>query len=372
MHSKMMALAAAVLSVQAGVVNALDVGVILDAYHKSETTALGGRSEGFGSSHSELSLSQDVADFATAQVSLVGEWNEDESDLVVEEAYLQTTALPGGLNVMGGRFLADIGYLNATHNHADNFSERPLLYRAFLGGHYFDDGVGVSWLVPTARYWRLSAGAFSGDELGEADSASNIGTWTLSTELGDDIGETASWQMGFSYLRNNTQSSLHHHEDDHDEEHDHEHVGHAHGAAYQGKNLYLADLVWKWAPQGNNRQQQIKIAAEYAYVDDIYTAELGHYDGWYLSGIYQFDENWATGIRYGRVNLAEEHEHEGEHEWQQGRLTETTVMLSWQPTHSQRLRLEYRHQDAAHMEGADNAITLNYQIGFGAHAAHSF
>jgi hypothetical protein len=370
MKRKALALATAVLCSQANVVNALEVGVILDAYHKSENTALGGRSEGFGSSHSELSLSQDVAGFATAQLALIGEWNEQDRDLQLEEAYLQSSALPEGLNITAGRFLADIGYLNATHSHSDNFSERPLLYRAFLGGHYFDDGVGVSWLASTDRYWRLSAGAFTGDKLGEEDSESGIGTWTLSTEFGDDIGNNASWQMGASYLRNNTQSSDHHEDEDDHEEHDH--AGHSHGAEYQGKNLYLADLVWKWAPQGNNRQQQVKLAAEYAYVDNVYGAEVGHFDGWYLSGVYQFNENWSTGIRRGRVNLAEEHEHAGEHEWESSRLTETSVMLSWQPTHTQRLRLEYKHQDADHMEGADNAITLHYQIGFGAHAAHGF
>jgi hypothetical protein len=377
MKRKAMVLASAMLCSQASSVHALEVGVILDAYHKSETTALGGRTEGFGSSHSELSLSQDVADLATAHMALVGEWNEEESDLQLEEAYLQSTALPGGFNVTAGRFLADIGYLNATHSHSDNFSERPLLYRAFLGGHYFDDGIGVSWLAPTDRYWRLSAGAFTGDELGEENSVSSIGTWTLSTEFGDDIGNNASWQMGLSYLRNRTQESGHHEDEEGDEheEHEHEehdHEGHVHGADYQGKKLYLADLVWKWAPQGNNRQKQVKLAAEYAYVDDVYGAEFDHYDGWYLSGVYQFDEKWSTGIRHGRVNLAEEHEHEGEHEWEASHLTETSVMLSWMPTHTQRLRLEYKHQDANHMEGAGNAITLHYQIGFGAHAAHSF
>jgi hypothetical protein len=362
---------AAAIYAQAGLVNALEVGVILDAYHKSEGTALGGRTEGFGSSHSELSLSQDVADFATAQVTLVGEWNEEESDLELEEAFLQSTALPGGFNVTAGRFLADIGYLNASHTHSDNFSERPLLYRAFLGGHYYDDGIGVSWLAPTDRYWRLSAGAFTGDELGETDSESDIGTLTLSTEFGDDIGNNASWQMGLSYMRNKTQSGEHHDDDDDHDEHDH--AGHVHGAEYQGKHLYLADLVWKWAPQGNNRQQQVKLAAEYAYIDELYgVEEISHFDGWYLSAIYQFDENWSTGVRHGSVNLAEEHEHGGDHEWESGRLSETSVMLSWQPTHTQRLRLEYRHQDANNLEGADNAITIHYQIGFGAHAAHTF
>lgn len=372
MQRKSVILASVLFCSQATAVHALEVGVILDAYHKSESTALGGRTEGFGSSHSELSLSQDIADVATARMALVGEWNEKENDLdlELEEAYLQSSALPGGLNITAGRFLADIGYLNTSHSHSDDFSERPLLYRAFLGGHYYDDGLNVSWLAPTDRYWRLSAGAFTGDELGEEASKSSVGTWTLSTEIGDDIGNNASWQMGISYMRNKTQESGHHEEEDDD--HDHEGHAHAHGAEYQGEHLYLTDLVWKWAPQGNNRQQQVKLAAEYAYVDNLYAAEVDHYDGWYLSGVYQFDENWSTGVRHGRVNLAQEHEHDGHHEWEDNRLSETAVMLSWQPTHTQRLRLEYRHQDAENMDGADNAITVQYQIGFGAHAAHGF
>jgi len=376
MQKKAMVLASAVLCSQSGIANALEVGLILDAYHKSDATALGGRAEGFGSSHSELSASQEIADVATAQATLVGEWNEDESDLQLEEAFLQSAALPGRLTVTAGRFLADIGYLNASHSHSDNFSERPLLYRAFLGGHYFDDGVGASWLAPTDRYWRLSAGIFTGDELGETDSESSIGTWTLSTEFGDDIGSSSSWQMGLSYLGNDTQSAGAHdhddhdddHDDDHGDDHDHDHAGHSHGAEYQGEHLYLVDLVWKWAPQGNNRQQQLKLAAEYAYVDNVYGADVDHYDGWYLSGVYQFNESWASGIRHGRVNLAEAHD---DH-WHDSHLEETSVMVSWQPTHTQRLRLQYTHQDGGNIEGTDNAITLHYQIGFGAHAAHSF
>jgi len=371
MQRKTSLLALAILCAQTSNANALEVGLILDAYHKSDATALGGRTEGFGSSHSELTLSQEVAGVATAHLALVGEWNEQESDLELEEAYLQSMALPGGFNISAGRFLADIGYLNTSHNHTDSFTERPLLYRAFLGGHYYDDGLGVSWLAPTDQYLRVSAGMFSGDELGEEDSESSIGSWTLSTEFGNDLGKNASWQMGLSYMHNKTQSSGHHDEDDHDED-DHDHAGHAHGAEYQGEKLYLADLVWKWSPQGNNRQQQVKLAAEYAYVDDLYGAEVSHFDGWYLTGVYQFTEHWSTGIRHGRINVAEEHEHGGMHEWEEGQLTETSLMVSWQPTHTQRLRLQFTHQDADNMEGADNAITLNYQIGFGAHAAHSF
>ncbi|WP_415892492.1 hypothetical protein ACMXYN_14785 [Neptuniibacter sp. PT8_73] len=376
MKKQALAFAVAALSMQASVGHALEVGVILDVYHKSDDTALNGRTEGFGLSHSELSLSQDIGDVAKAQMTWIAEWNEEESDLELEELYIQSTSLPG-ISLTAGRFLADIGYLNANHSHSDSFSERPLMYKAFLGGHYYDDGVSASWIVPTDRYWRVSAAAFGGDELGEEKSVNTIGTWTLSTEFGDDFGNNSSWQAGISYMRNRTQEAGHHEEEedhDHEEEHDHDHEGHAHshGAEYQGEHLYIADLVWKWSPNGNNRQEQLKIAAEYAYVDDLYGAEVNDFSGWYLSGVYQFDENWAAGIRHGQVDLAHEHEHDGEHEWEDSELKETAVMVSWSPTHTQKVRLEYRHQDADNMEGEDNAITLQYQVGFGAHAAHSF
>ena len=35
----------------------------------------------------KLSLSQDIADVAKAQMTWVGEWNEEESDLELEEFY---------------------------------------------------------------------------------------------------------------------------------------------------------------------------------------------------------------------------------------------------------------------------------------------
>lgn len=274
MNKKALAFAVAVLSTQAPLTQALEVGVILDAYYKSDNTALNGRTKDFGFSHSELSLSQDIADVAKAQMTWVGEWNEEESDLELEEFFIQSTALPGNLSLTAGRFLADIGYLNANHSHTDNFSERPLLYKAFLGEHYYDDGISASWILPTDRYWRVSAGVFGGDELGEEKSEKTIGTWTLSTEFGDDFGDNASWQAGVSYLRNRTQTGEHHEEDEHD--HDEDEHGHSHGAEYQGEDLYIADIVWKWAPNGNNRQEQVKIAAEYAYVNDPFGAEVDH------------------------------------------------------------------------------------------------
>ncbi|WP_255482961.1 hypothetical protein [Marinobacterium marinum] len=350
----------------------------IDAYHKSDNTALGGRLEGWGLSHTELGVRQQFGNVATGKFTAVAEANEEETDFSIEEAYLQSLSLPAGLTLRGGRFLSDLGYLNGQHPHADSFSERPLLYRAFLGGHYYDDGLGLSMVMPTDLYWRISAEAFDGGELGEFEGNPTVGTWALSTSLGGDLSESQSWQAGVSYLRNRMLESgaeAHGHHHDH---HDHGadgHHGHSHGAEYAGEHLYMADLVWKWAPRGNNRNQQLTLSAEYARVTDLneYAGSDDYHEGWYGSAVYRFAPRWSAGVRHGRVDLKLGH---GDH-FHDGALKETTAMLAWNPTHTQTLRLQYTHQDVVEdwhdtFAGADNAVTLQYIISFGAHDAHAF
>jgi hypothetical protein len=352
-----------------------DISLTIDAYHKSDDTALGGRVDDWGLSHTELAVSQQFGSFARGKLTAVAESNKEETDFSIEEAYLQTLSLPAGLTLRGGRFLSDLGYLNGQHPHADSFTERPLMYRAFLGGHYYDDGIGVSLVMPTDLYWRISAEAFDGDELGEFDDNPTVGTWALSTTLGGDLSDSQSWQAGVSYMRNRMlgHAEEEHHHDHHDHEEDHS--GHSHGAEYAGKHLYMADLVWKWAPQGNNRAQQLTLSVEYARVTDLneYASSDDYHEGWYGSAVYRFAPQWSAGVRHGRVNLKLGH---GDH-FHDGALEENAVMLAWNPSHTQTLRLQYTHQDAVKdwdetFAGADEALTLQYIISFGAHDAHAF
>lgn len=47
----------------------------------------------------------------------------------MEEAFIQTTALPHGLRVKAGRCLSNIGYLNDQHAHTRDFVDVPLAYQ---------------------------------------------------------------------------------------------------------------------------------------------------------------------------------------------------------------------------------------------------
>ena len=93
------------------------------------------------------------------------------------------------------------------------------------------------------------------------------------------------------------------------------------------------------------------------------------HDGWYLSSVYQFLPQWATGVRYGEFNgtkLHEDHAHDQ-------KLKETELMISWSHSHFSTVRLQYTHQAGEGFEHiSDNAITLQYVMSLGAHDAHQF
>lgn len=132
----------------------------------------------------------------------------------------------------------------------------------------------------------------------------------------------------------------------------------------------MADLVWKWSPQGNTRQQQLTLSGEYLYADDLgeHSSSDDIHEGWYASAVYQFAPQWTAGVRYSKAELKEAH---GDH-FDDQKLEETDFMLSWSHSHFSTLRLQYTLQDAYGFEEADNTVTLQYVMSFGAHGAHDY
>src|ERR1043166_2327639 len=82
--------------------------------------------------------------------------NNNETEIELEEAFLQTTGLPFGLQVKGGQFFDAFGRINATHPHTWEFADSPLVNGRLLGPDGLR-GVGaqVSWTLPTPWYAQL-------------------------------------------------------------------------------------------------------------------------------------------------------------------------------------------------------------------------
>lgn len=346
-------------------------GAVLDVAASSRVPALGQRVQGLGLGHSDISLFGPVGSALQAQVTTAVHSHDDELEAELEEAFVQTRSLPAGLQARAGRFSSQLGYLNEQHPHADDFVERPLLYRAFLGGHWYDDGLRLNWTAPTDLYLRLGAEVFRGRQLvQEASRTQSPGAFVLTARTGGDIGRSHSWQAGLSWLNSRREAAL---EDDHDhggDDHGHDHA-HAHGAAYSGKHLYLFDLAYKWAPEGNNARQQLRLAYEYAEVRDLnrYATSGDKHRAHYLSAVYRFAPSWEVGVRTDLLRVRQPH---GDH-FHGARLAEDAVMLAYKPTHMQSLRLQFtRQRDAVGFDTGKHALQLQYVLSFGAHAAHAF
>lgn len=313
---------------------------------------------GFSLGESELALSANIDDKFYGQVTLaIG--SEDGADEVgIEEAFIDTTALPGGLSVRAGRFFSNLGYLNSHHTHTDNFFDRPLAYQAFLGGQYGDDGVQLRWVAPTALFLEVGGEIFRGQSFPSAGSQSGgLGTRTLFAHTGGNVGSNSEWLAGVSSLRAKAASA----ED-----------------GFSGNvRLYVADGTWKWAPRGNFKDGGITLRGEYMldnrdgiYVDpaDPLNSAMwsGQRRGGYLESVYRLNRTWDVGYRYDRL-------------WSDSDLPLATgfdpyrhsAELTWRNSEFSLFRLQVG-RDRPNAFDSDNVITLQYQTSLGAHGAHKF
>ena len=366
---------------------AIEIGAVLNPSWQSKAQALSHRDKGLGLGHSDLSLDASFSPWLKGKFSAVAHSDHHKIETEIEEAYVEAPSLPGGLQLRAGRFLSQLGYLNELHPHADDFVMRPVLHRAFLGGHYFDNGVRLNWVAPAPFYWRLGGEVMRGKRLPTLASSSTTGAWTLSTRVGSDLGSSASWQLGVSTLRHRSGASgaageVHH-------EHEAEPGGepHAeaatetarvssHGAVFFGRRMDILEAVWKWAPDGNSRARQVRLSAEFARVGDIGDAENSRlrHSAWYVSAVYRFRPQWEVGVRLDQLNALARHE-EG---FEPARLRERSISLAWKPDHMTVVRLQYTTQrdrggfaEASEIQPS-NAVHLQFVKSFGAHGAHAY
>ncbi|MEJ2670407.1 MAG: hypothetical protein P8077_09300 [Gammaproteobacteria bacterium] len=248
--------------------------------------------EGLSLGESEMSIFANVDNVFYGQFTVA---LTPENEAEIEEAYLNTLTLPAGLTVRFGRFKSGIGYLNDQHSHVWDFVDAPLVYRAIFGNQFADDGLRVTWLAPTPFFLEFGTEAFRGESMPAGGAAHHgVGAYTLYAHVGGDVGFNHSWQAGLSHLDTNSRERVSEWE-----------LG---DTSFSGDNaMNIADLVWKWSPNGNPYEQSFKFQMEYLWGD-----EIGNYegfgdidrkqDGWYAQAIYQFAHSWRVGARYGQVS----------------------------------------------------------------------
>lgn len=328
--------------------------------------------EGFGVDHTELNFSANVDDLFYGSVTTAIAEHEGETEVELEEAFVQTLAgagLPQGASLKAGRALWTLGYLNEHHTHTDDFADRPLPYRVFFDGAYNDDGVEFSYVLPTEDiYSEIGGGAFAGNDFpfGESDGE-GISAWSAYARIGGDAGDNTSWRLGASTLQGEAGSRL-------SNEDDVEFIG--------DSDIYIADARLVYAPTGNNAEQEIILQGEYFWRDEDGTYEEGgggavafddSTSGWYGQAVYKFAPEWRVGGRYSQLYSADV----------PAGLAATaldadgfnpktyTAMLDWTNSEFSRVRLQANHEELSRGED-DNQFLVQYIMSLGAHGAHKY
>jgi hypothetical protein len=319
---------------------------------------------GFSLGESELVVSSNIDPYFRGQ--LVAALTPD-NHLEVEEAFFQTLALSKGFTVKGGRFLSSIGYQNQIHQHAWDFQDAPLPYKAFLGGRLNDDGVQAKWLAPTDLLVELGVEAGRGRQFPGSDPNKNgAGMWSLFGHVGGDAGTGGAWRAGLSYLSTSPENRTF------------TDAGTVQSFTGDSK-LWIADAVFKWAPEGNSSQTSLKLQGEYFRRTEDGALNSTDYSsrqsGWYAQAVYQFMPRWRAGYRYDRLDHGTVSsvftEAQAPLLLTEYNPSRNTVMVDWSPTEFSRLRLQLA-QDKSRAGVTDNQVLLQYIFSLGAHGAHTF
>ena len=309
-----------------------------------------------------------------------------ENEVEVEEAFFQTMALGRGFTLKGGRFLSGIGYQNEIHQHAWDFQDAPLAYKAFLGGRFNDDGVQLRWVAATDLFLEFGAELGRGRAFPATERNRNgANAASLFAHAGGDLGASTAWRAGLSRLQAKAENRAFEDADS---------LGNPVTQSFSGTTrVWIADFVLKWAPNGNASVTNFKLQGEYFRRDESGTltyddgsAVSGNFasrqSAWYLQGAYQFMPRWRVGLRYDRLDRGTVDNGIvtaglGPNAADFGPLMTTynpsrsTVMLDWSPSEFSRLRLQLA-SDKSRADVTDNQVLLQYVFSLGAHGAHKF
>jgi len=353
----------------------------ITGYVPAGERAIGPRGLSLG--ESELTFSAAVDQLFYGQATFAVEQEAGETALEVEEAYVLTPALGHGLTVKAGQFFSALGYGNSIHAHAWDFLDSALPQSTFLGNNLAVTGVQATWIAPLPLF--LELGAEGDDPVGfpfpESSASSNgIPSYTLFARLGGDIGTSSSYRVGAWWLAS---------ENDLSSGNPAPFLDFDQFYTLQGGDTQLwgLDFIFKWAPDGNPAQRNLKLQAEWmqrridgnlTFDDTANPAVTGPIevtqDGWYVQGVYQFIPQWRTGLRYDRlsngsydvssdlVGLVAAPDY-APYRW--------STMVDWSPSEFSRIRLQYNY-DKTQQSLTNNEVFLQYIMSLGAHGAHKF
>jgi hypothetical protein len=264
----------------------------------------------------------------------------------VEEAYLTTLSLPGGLAVKAGQFFSPFGRLNLLHPHTWDFVDAPLARGRLLAKETLSGpGVDLLWLAPLPWFAELQLAAQTTDPYGSGEGRL---TATAKLQQWFSLAEPLSLGIGLSAARRD------------------EGVG-----AY--RDLGDVDLFLKYRPLAGRAYLTLQ-GELYARkfrgnppalitTDAAFQGDGASGTGGYAQLVWRQDTWFSYGLRYDNAPAAGESPAGTEQRW--------GVVGNWFPSEFSRLALQVSYdQRPGGASGWESILHLEFVMG--AHGAHPF
>ncbi len=272
-----------------------------------------------------------------------------ESGVNVEEGYITFTSLPAGFVAKVGKMRAAFGKVNTIHNHALEWTDRPLVTENLLGGEdgINDAGLSITRILPAPRgiFLEATGQAYRGDSSDVFKSSERKDVSYVAHLRGyKDLSESTNVDLGFSYARGHNDV----------------------GSAFHTQ-LYGMDATFRWKPLRRAIYHYFLARTEIVWsqrgqLSSALLPETQKAFGFYTSGEYRLNRRWTVGGRYDRSDRA-----------RQADQTDSgfSALLTYWPSEFSQIRGQYRF--ARYAEGHDaNELRFQFLFVMGAHGAHPF
>ncbi|MBI3880643.1 MAG: hypothetical protein HY301_11355 [Verrucomicrobia bacterium] len=339
---------------------------------------------GFSLRNAEIALDGAVDPYFKGFANIVLKLDKNNDTAIeLEETYLQSTSLPGGLQLKAGQFFAAFGRQNPQHPHQWAFVDAPIiLTRAFGPDGLRNVGAQLSWLTPLPFYTEAFLGVFNGEggtahsfrNAGEPDAAGTLryaGRATLGQHLSSGADLLFAPRIASSFDLSDTQTLL-------------AGVSAAFGPNDTGANsrteIYGADLFWKWKPttahagfpfvswQTEFLYRRFGAGADATAVPVLPAENITDW-GFYSQLAWGFTERWVAGLRgefvsgnnatFDRMDVF------------RGDRTRVSPALTFFPSEFSKVRLQYNYDHGQNF-GDDHSVWLQLEFMLGAHGAHKY
>jgi hypothetical protein len=384
-----------------------DIGFIYDLkvdLHDAQHDAAGARewtTRGFHLSTAEMAIGSEVDPYGridfNAQFSSTG--------AEIHELFFTLSALPGGMQLRGGQFLADFGRWNGFHTHFMPFISEPRILHEYFGGHLMPQGLELSWLSPLDHYFELTGGIYNGfaGHSHDSDPMDDSAAWGPDNPPpgchfhGDDLHCPDNPAAEAAYLASLDDPLAPVAPSGNVRPQDLAFLGRArtslelgldwsidlgasiiHQRAYRvsqrfpgidhAKTTGGIDLAIFWNPPEQNLYRGLDFGLEYLRNQEEFEQQAAENwvqreessDGFFSWIHYRASRRWEIGSYYENFAASRDSD---------DRRQRAAAFLSYNISHYQRVRCEYSNDDRGDFAGSVNQITLLYDgtIGFHTH-----